>query len=87
MADEVQRVRRYVLSAAWETVWRIEATEEELLDRVIQFIAETAPGFPDADTSEDLERLEAQVVVEDWGAGPWPRNHHLRGEITPGWDE
>ena len=34
-----------------------------------------------------LERLEAEVVVEDWGAGPWPRNHHLRGEVVQPWDE
>ena len=83
-------MRRYVLSApAWQTgiVWRIETTEEELPDRVVQYIAETAPGFPDADTSEDLEALEAQVLIEDWGAGPWPRNHHQRGEVVPGWDE
>jgi hypothetical protein len=82
-------VRRYVLSApAWGTaiVWRIEATPQELPDRVIQYIAETAPGFPDAETSADHEALEAEVVIEDWGAGPWPRNHHERGEVVPEWD-
>ncbi|MDP9485325.1 MAG: hypothetical protein M3Q49_05955 [Actinomycetota bacterium] len=91
MADDERRgVRRYVLSApSWRTgvVWRIEAAPEELPDRVIQYIAETAPGFADAETSEHLERLESEVEVENWGAGPWPRNHHLRGEVVPEWDE
>ncbi len=89
-ADEHPGVRRYVLSApAWGTgiVWRIEATPEELPDRVIQYIAETAPGFADAETSADHEALEAGVVVADWGAGPWPPRHHERGEVVPGWDE
>ena len=83
-------MRRYVLSApSWETgiVWRIEAKPEELPDRIMQFVAETAPGFSAAEASEDLERLEADVQATDWGAGPWPRNHHLRGEVVPGWDE
>ncbi len=60
-ADERRRVRRYVLSApSWGTgvVWRIEATPEELPDRIIQYIAETAPGFPDAQTSADHEALD-----------------------------
>lgn len=90
MADEVRRVRRYVLSApAWGTgiVWRIEAAPEELPDRVVQYITESAPGFIDAETDDDLEALEAQVVTEDWGAGPWPPRHHERGEVVPGWDE
>lgn len=84
-----QGIRRYVLSApAWRTgiVWRIETTEEELPDRIVQYIAEVSPSFPDVDTSEGLEDLEAQVVTEDWGAGGWPRNHHQRGEVIPGWD-
>ncbi len=68
-------------------MWRIEAAEEELPDRITQFIAEVAPGFANVETSEDLERLEAEVVVEDWGVGPWPRNHHLRGEVVQPWDE
>lgn len=91
MADDARPgVRRYVLSApAWaDVVWRIEAEPgDDLHDRISQYIAETAPHFAEAQTSEDLEALQAQVRVEDWGAGPWPRNHHQRGEVVPPWDE
>ncbi len=85
-----RKVKRYVLAApAWKTgiVWRIEATKVELPDRVTQYIAEVAPGFSVAGTSENLEALESDVLIEDWGAGPWPRNHHDRGEVVEGWDE
>ncbi len=67
---DTRRIRRYVLSAPARrtgVVWRIEAVEEELPDRITQFIAKVALGFADAETSEDLERLEAEVVVEAWG--------------------
>ncbi len=87
--EGTQGVKRYVLSApAWGTgiVWRIEATEVELPDRVVQYVTEVAPGFAAAETSEEREALEGDVLIEDWGAGPWPRNHHDRGEVVEGWD-